>query len=389
MNPASPHTDKFVGEFIKEMVELFPDPYWHFGGDEVTGKSWDDDPSIQSYMKEMGLEDNKDLQALFTMRVQGHLANAGRKSAAWEEVVEGLPSPDTLIMPWITPALDEKFKDYPLVVCAGYYLDHFFKAADYYAIDPEPEDEERDVLGAEMCVWSEVMDQDNVEPIILSSVVALAERFWSPRELCDIEGLQPRIDATLGTLEKLGGFDTSAQRRLAERLCGGALPAAVQTLRDYVGPHVYYFALDRSVNAHDVNLPFDRLIETLRPETGAARRFDGLVDDALAQDMTPLKRELSRLTHLGEDFARATEALASLQENQAIADTLAELATETLKLLAGEQDNLAELLDKLDGPREASLSGAVESLRRRRDSELPLILRETVILVLPALRRLL
>ena len=36
---------------IGEMAKLFPDPYFHIGGDEVNGKEWDANPKIQEFMK--------------------------------------------------------------------------------------------------------------------------------------------------------------------------------------------------------------------------------------------------------------------------------------------------------------------------------------------------
>lgn len=35
MNPTLDQTYEMLEDFFKEMAELFPDPYMHFGGDEV------------------------------------------------------------------------------------------------------------------------------------------------------------------------------------------------------------------------------------------------------------------------------------------------------------------------------------------------------------------
>jgi hexosaminidase len=385
MNPASPHTDRFVSAFIKEMAALFPDEYWHFGGDEVTGKSWDADPSVQAYMKDFGLETNHELQALFTDRVLAHLSLNGKIGIGWEEVVHGQPGTNTIIQPWISSADKPEFQDYPIIVSTGYYLDHFFKASDYFAIDPEPDGSTANIMGAEACIWSEVMNADNVEAICWPGAVALAERFWSPREGATLSTLDERLRPALERMGQLGAVDFEAPRRLATKVCSGSMARATQTLRDYTGPLVYYFALNRTQDPHNVRKPFSRLIETLVPETKAAKRFEHLVDLALSDDMKPLKEELSRLTHLGDDFARVVEGTPGLAENQPLADMLARLARAALDELEGRPHTDELPLEALEGPKTADLTGALEVVGRRRRSSLPLILKETNILILPAL----
>ena len=48
MDPTREETYKFLDEFIGEMARLFPDQFFHIGGDEVNGKQWDANPKIQA-----------------------------------------------------------------------------------------------------------------------------------------------------------------------------------------------------------------------------------------------------------------------------------------------------------------------------------------------------
>ena len=48
------------------MTTLFPDAYFHIGGDECDGKEWDANPRIQAFMREHGIKDNAALQSYFT-----------------------------------------------------------------------------------------------------------------------------------------------------------------------------------------------------------------------------------------------------------------------------------------------------------------------------------
>src|SRR5262249_32966342 len=68
MDPTRESTYKFLDVFIGEMAKLFPDEFFHIGGDEVNGKQWDANPKIQQFMHSHGLKDNADLQAYFNRR---------------------------------------------------------------------------------------------------------------------------------------------------------------------------------------------------------------------------------------------------------------------------------------------------------------------------------
>ncbi len=66
MDPTRESTYKFLDTFIGEMTGLFPDSYFHIGGDECNGKEWDANPRIQQFMKAHAIKDNAALQAYFT-----------------------------------------------------------------------------------------------------------------------------------------------------------------------------------------------------------------------------------------------------------------------------------------------------------------------------------
>jgi hexosaminidase len=63
MDPTRDSTYQFLDKFVGEMTALFPDAYFHVGGDECNGKEWDTNPRIQQYLKDHVLKDNAALQA--------------------------------------------------------------------------------------------------------------------------------------------------------------------------------------------------------------------------------------------------------------------------------------------------------------------------------------
>jgi len=70
MDPTREETYKFIDKFIAEMAQLFPDAYFHIGGDEVNGHQWDTNPKIQAFIHAHGMKNNQDLQAYFNQRLQ-------------------------------------------------------------------------------------------------------------------------------------------------------------------------------------------------------------------------------------------------------------------------------------------------------------------------------
>src|SRR6266487_1649763 len=92
MDPTSEKVYKFLDDFIGEMARIFPDHFFHIGGDEVNGKEWDANPKIQAFMKTHGIKNNQALQAQFSERVQRLVVKHGKAVVGWDEVlVPGVP----------------------------------------------------------------------------------------------------------------------------------------------------------------------------------------------------------------------------------------------------------------------------------------------------------
>ena len=85
---------------FKEMTALFPDQYFHIGGDENEGKQWTENADIQKFMKKNKLEDNHALQTYFNIRLEKILANYNKTLMGWEEIMtENMPK-SALIHSW-------------------------------------------------------------------------------------------------------------------------------------------------------------------------------------------------------------------------------------------------------------------------------------------------
>src|SRR5438477_6645081 len=164
MDPTRDETYKFLDAFIGEMAGLFPDQFFHIGGDEVNGKQWDANPKIKEFMHGHGLKDNNDLQAYFNQRVQKIVSKHGKTMLGWDEILRpDLPN-SIVIQSWRGPdSLAQAAKQgYRGLLSSGYYVDLMWSAERHYLTEPVSgaaanlsADEQKRILGGEACMWAE------------------------------------------------------------------------------------------------------------------------------------------------------------------------------------------------------------------------------------------
>ena len=65
LDPSKEGTFEFLENFFGEMFEIFPDQYFHVGGDEVFFAQWGQNDEIQEFMRQRGMKTKADAQAYF------------------------------------------------------------------------------------------------------------------------------------------------------------------------------------------------------------------------------------------------------------------------------------------------------------------------------------
>jgi hexosaminidase len=286
MDPTQESTYKFLEKFVAEMAALFPDAYFHIGGDEVDGKQWDANPKIQSFMHAHGMKNNQDLQAYFNQRLQKIVSKNHKIMVGWDEILHPDLPKSIVVQSWRgQQSLAAAAKQgYSGLLSFGYYLDLMWPAARHYAIDPmsdaaatlTPEEKSR-ILGGESCMWAEWVTPENVDSHIWPRNAAIAERLWSPQEVKDVVSMYARFGAVSLQLEWLGLTHNSARRRMLQRMAGTEDISALRTLADVVEPVKDYHRTDGSNSPIDFNAPLNHLIDAVYPESDVARRFADLV----------------------------------------------------------------------------------------------------------------
>ena len=293
-DPTNEKTYKFLEQFIGEMAKLFPDHFFHVGGDEVNGKQWDANPKIQKYMQAHGIKNNQALQAYFNKRLQAIVTKHGKSMIGWDEILDPSLPKDITIQSWRGQAslADAAKQGYRGLLSNGYYLDLGWPAARHYAVDPmsgaaanlSPEEKER-ILGGEACMWAEYVNPENIDSRVWPRNAAVAERLWSPAEVTDAASMYARLEVLSARLEWIGLAHKTYYTRMLQRIAGPSSMEefdALRTLAEAVEP-VKDYTRGRTAPAIPTSAtPMNRLVDAVPPESANARRFAQLVDSFTA-----------------------------------------------------------------------------------------------------------
>lgn len=202
----SEETFTFLKDVLTEVMELFPSEYIHIGGDEAIKDQWEESEEVQQLIRELGLEDEHELQSWFVQRIEKFLNKNGKKLIGWDEILEGGLAPNATVMSWrgekggiaaakmghdvvMSPTSHSYFDYYqakpeeeePLAI--GGYL----PIDTVYSYDPIPdvlnEQEAKHILGAQANVWTEyIPDFNQVEYMIFPRMLAMSEVTWTVPE---------------------------------------------------------------------------------------------------------------------------------------------------------------------------------------------------------------
>jgi hexosaminidase len=293
-DPTNEKVYKFLDEFIGEMAKLFPDHFFHVGGDEVNGKQWDANPKIQEFIRAHDLKGNAGLQLYFNKKLQGIVSKHGKSMVGWDEVLDPTLPKDIVIQSWRGQAslAEAARQGYRGILSNGYYLDLGWSAARHYAVDPMGDaasslsaEEKQRILGGESCMWSEYVNAENIDSRIWPRNAAIAERLWSPQEVRDPASMYARMHVVSAQLEWLGLTHQRNYLRSLRRIAGAASSEefnALRTLADVVEPVKDYAREQTATEPATSDTPLNRVVDAIPLESRVAREFSEMVDKYVA-----------------------------------------------------------------------------------------------------------
>ena len=208
---------QFVEDVLNEVMDLFPSPYIHIGGDECPKVRWEKCPKCQAKIKELGIKaDGKFsaedyLQSYVMNRMAKVVEARGRRVIGWDEILEGDVSQSTIIMSWrgteggieaarkghdvIMTPLSHLYFDYyqseDIVsepMCIGGYL----PVERVYEFKPLPEEltpeQQKHIIGVQANIWTEyIASFRHVQYMALPRMEALTEIQWNNPQERDFE----------------------------------------------------------------------------------------------------------------------------------------------------------------------------------------------------------
>ncbi len=338
-DPTREETYQFIEGFITEMADLFPDQYWHIGGDEVVGRHWNSNPRILRFKREHGFTDNEALQGYFNQRLARILGKLHRRMVGWDEVLHpGLPE-GTLVQSWRGTEYLGRAARQGLsgILSAPYYLDHIKPADEHYLADPLPEGhnlspaEAGRVLGGEACMWAEHVNPETVDSRLWPRLAAVAERFWSPQSVRNVPDMYRRLSLVSIHLERAGlGHEAHSYRML--RLLSGQ--RGVEPLHDLLAYTMPVSFGQRSRQQRTTQLtPLTRLVDAARPDPWSRSGMMRLAERVAAgpraaeTEMAELGRIFAGWRELPARVGDLTTTVPLASDGVAAAAALARLAT--------------------------------------------------------------
>ena len=184
----------FLKDLLEELLPLFPAPYFHIGGDEAPKSEWKKCPKCQAMMRQYGLQDEEQLQAHFTARLEELLASHGKTVIGWNEILaSGRMKPSAIAQYWTDGGAEYSAREIPkgrrfiFSNVSSFYLDYdpaIISLKGTYSYEPmipggeaiRPEQ----ILGLEAPMWTEqIVTPHRLEELIFPRLAALAENAWS------------------------------------------------------------------------------------------------------------------------------------------------------------------------------------------------------------------
>ncbi len=262
LDPTNPSVYQALETLFGEVVEIFPDPCVHIGGDEVAPQWWRRNQNVVEMMAARGLDDVADVQNYFNRHVIEYLEGQGRTVVAWDEAMHPDLPVSVIIQSWRCArsrnlALQRGF---PVIFSSGYYLDLFYPADLHYGFLPDASEGELlaqekrliedprlqhirsfnewlltvqndrqaswqvapeqwgSCLGGEACLWSELVCEEILPLRLWSRAAAIGESLWSGKK-DSIDALYVRMEASWPALTHWTGVSIfAAQQAMIRQL---------------------------------------------------------------------------------------------------------------------------------------------------------------------------
>lgn len=344
MDVTKDYTYEFLDKLFTEMTHLFPDEYFHIGGDENTGKDWAANPDIKAYMDKKGMKTYRELETEFMQRLLPIITKNGKKMMGWDEIFRpGVPH-DIMIESWRgeKSLVQAAQQGYTGILSAGYYIDLIQPTDYHYLVDPIPAntvltpEQQKFIVGGEATMWTEHASIETVDSRMWPRSAAIAERLWSAQSVRNVEDMYRRLDQISLLLEGLGSTHIRNKSVLMRRLANSYDTKALEVLVDVIEPLKIY-ARNEKGKMYNVFSPYTKIADAATPDQKVAREFRKNVSNycitknaAIGKDITE-HLQLWKNNHAG--FMQLVKKSPILNEAVGLSENLARISETGLKAM--------------------------------------------------------
>lgn len=204
----NPQSLAFVEDVVDVLIDIFPSPYIHLGGDEVGTNIWKQCPKCMALYRQKGMKDIHEIQDYFTKEVSRIVRSKGRTMIGWDEInSRNAASTDDMLTIWQNDGKEQQKKalerNIAVIMCPkdpcyfdfGYARNPTRKVYEWEPIDKTiPQELHSLVKGGQACLWTEfVTTQTEVEKMYYPRLCALAEVLWIKPEKKDWTDFYSRL----------------------------------------------------------------------------------------------------------------------------------------------------------------------------------------------------
>ena len=235
--PGNEATYRLLEAVLKEVMEVFPSPLIHIGGDEATMKTWSQCVNCSRRMQEEGYTEVKQLQGYLVRRIERFVAANGRRIIGWDEILEtGVPQ-KAVVQSWrgSSGGVRASAQGHDVIMSPNthcyfnYYQDLIRKEPKAvgelvslrfaYGYEPlAPGMDANHLLGVQANLWTELIPtSEHAEYMLYPRLLALAETAWTPASAKEYKGFRKRARALVDVLRARGynTFDMDTESDLA------------------------------------------------------------------------------------------------------------------------------------------------------------------------------
>ncbi|MCC8174097.1 MAG: beta-N-acetylhexosaminidase [Odoribacter sp.] len=225
----------FLGDVLREVADLFPSPYLHIGGDEVSFgiEAWNTDPDVQKLMREKGMKELREAERYFMHRMIDTVNALGKTIIGWDEIVDlNVDTAKSEVLWWrhdrvnmLKKALN---RGYTTIMCPRRPLyfdfiqhkDHkwgrvwngFCPLEDVYSFPDKglsewdiPESDLKLIKGMQANLWTErVHTEQRLDFMIFPRLCALAESAWTEPANKDFSNFEIRLEQAYRLFDNIG-----------------------------------------------------------------------------------------------------------------------------------------------------------------------------------------